>query len=157
MGCGTGLDTMELLARGWQVTAIDKDAAVLNKLSKQASKKHPERLELINSCFENVQLPVANLINASFALPFCSPEKFSAVWKHIQESLPKGGRFAGHFFGIRDSWTENGSICCFNKEDVSSFFDGFKMEAFEETEKAGKTIIGTDKKWHVFHIVAQKL
>jgi SAM-dependent methyltransferase len=157
LGCGTGLDTIELLSKGWFVTAIDKNEAILNKLAAEVGNKYPEHLVLIGSSFENVQLPVANLINASFALPFCRPEKFSLVWDHIKESLPKGGRFAGHFFGLRDSWAGNEGISCFKKEEINSFFDGFKMEAFEEIEKTGKTITGTGKNWHVFHLVAKKL
>jgi SAM-dependent methyltransferase len=157
LGCGTGLDTMELLSKGWQVTAVDKDKDILNKLATHIGKKYPNHLDLINSSFENVQLRVANFINASFALPFCHPKEFTKFWKLIVEALPTGGRFAGHFFGLKDSWAGNEDISCFEKEEISSFFDRFKMEVFEETEKTGKTITGTDKNWHVFHIVAQKL
>ena len=43
-----------------------------------------------------------------------------------------------------------------SKNDIEFLFSDFKVEAFKEVNKVGKTISGKEKHWHVFHVVARK-
>lgn len=56
------------------------------------------RLETQAAGFEDAVLPVADLVNASWALPFCRPASFPAVWARIAGSLVPDGRFCGQLF-----------------------------------------------------------
>lgn len=156
LGCGNGIDTIELLRRGWKVTAVDHQAEAIKQLKHSAFPFFDFQLKLIHGSFEFINLPSADLINASFSLPFCHPHYFEDLWERVVSSIRPGGRFAGHFFGINDSWATNQEMTFLHEKQVHHLFDSFSIEWIEESEKDGKTISGKAKHWHVFHVVAKK-
>ena len=156
LGCGTGIDTMELLHKHWKVTAIDNQIGALNQLQQHAYPFFDRDLKLIHGSFEFIALPAVNFINASFSLPFCHPDNFEDLWRNIENAITSGGRFAGHFFGKNDSWATNAEMTFLNEKQIYYLFDSFSIEWMEESERDGKTIGGKEKHWHVFHVVAKK-
>jgi tellurite methyltransferase len=157
LGCGDGRDTVELLERGWQVLAIDGNEEAIAKLYDRKD-IDSTWLETQVMRFENLTLPNSiDLINSSFALPFCRPDDFPTLWHKIIASLRSGGRFCGQLFGDRDTWaTTYPNMPHYPKEKVEDLFQSFKVEYFEEEEHHGETAIGEQKYWHIFHIVASK-
>ncbi len=149
LGIGGGRDAFALLARGWHVVGIDSEPAVL------ALPRHP-RLTLRRQAFETAELPRADLVNASFSLPFCRPDAFPAFWQRIGAALPAGGRFAGQFFGPRDGWAGNPGILHLPEAEVRALLAPFEIERFDEEEDDAETPRGAMKHWHIFHIVARK-
>jgi len=155
LGCGTGRDTVPILEQGWHVLAIDKEAEAIAKLKSKFYSN--EQLIVQVSTFEELKLtPPIDLINASFCLPFCTAEAFPRVWDHLFESLSRGGRFCGHLFGDRDSWQDGGLIHCQTRSQVETLLQPYEIELLEEEEHPGKTPLGEDRYWHIFHIVAKK-
>ena len=157
LGCGDGRDTVELLRQGWRVLAIDgdKEAIALLRLRSGVNRAF---LETRVQRFESLTLPpLVDLINASFCLQFCPPEQFPTLWGEIVASLRSGGRFCGQLFGDRDSWTTYANIYGYTREYVEGLLQPFESEYFEEEEHPGKTPLGEEKHWHLFHIVARKL
>jgi trans-aconitate methyltransferase len=156
LGCGEGRDTVELLRRGWQVLGIDGEAEAIARLLHR-SDIDTIRLQTSVSRFEALTLPTAvDLINASFSIPFCSPEHFPALWQTIVTSLQVGGRFCGQLFGDRDSWAVNPAITHHSREQVETLLRSFEVEFFTEEDHPGETALGEAKHWHLFHIVARK-
>lgn len=155
LGFGNGIDSMALLANGWRLTAIDKEPTAGVHLKQSVSPDDATRLNIINKPFEEVKLQPAMLINATFSLPFCSPQHFPLLWKNILIALQPGGRFAGHFFGPEDSWYTREDMTFHTPALLQELFTGFSIEQLEETKREGKTISGAVKHWHVYHIVAQ--
>lgn len=156
LGFGSGIDTLVLLERGWQVVAIDIDKSSLMMFEQTVPAPIRSKLTLVEKSFSNIELPKALLINASFSLPFCQPEYFETTWNKVANSLLPGGRFAGHFFGPQDSWATNSSMTFHTHQHLINLFDDFTIESLEETKKAGKTLNGDEKQWHVFHAVIRK-
>ncbi|QTE22716.1 class I SAM-dependent methyltransferase [Polaribacter cellanae] len=157
LGCGNGIDTFALLEEGFNVLAIDKDSNASLLLQKHISSKHLVVFSFQNSSFESLdELPSADLVNASFSLPFCHPNKFEKLWSNITSCINPEGFFCGHFFGPKDSWSSNSDMTFHNMEAVKKLFEEFELLYFEETAKNGKTLSGKEKFWHVFHIVAKK-
>lgn len=155
LGFGNGIDSIALLSNGWQLTAIDKEQAAIEKLKQLVGDEAAKRIDIRHQPFEEAILPPVLLINATFSLPFCPPKHFSMLWKNILTALQHGGRFAGHFFGMEDSWSAREDMTFHSLNGLQELFTGFSIEQMEETKREGKTIGGAIKHWHVFHVVAQ--
>jgi tellurite methyltransferase len=159
LGCGAGGDTAELLRRGWSVMAIDAEPEAIMRLRRRddLGPGGLARLETQVAPFEDAVLPAADLVNASWALPFCLPASFPTVWTRIAGSLVPDGRFCGQLFGDRDGWRDQPDLTFLSRVEVESLLEGFEAEQFDEVEEDGTTALGEPKHWHVFHVVARKL
>lgn len=156
LGCGDGRDTVPMLNQNWQVLAIDREREAINRLLSRTDCEKQLLTTKIAS-FEDLQLPSdIDLINASFCLPFCSSHAFPQLWQKITASLKVDGRFAGHFFGDRDSWCARAYMNCLTKQQVKNLFTNYEIELWEEEEHFGKTPLEEDRYWHIFHVVARK-
>ncbi|MEM9923394.1 MAG: class I SAM-dependent methyltransferase [Cyanobacteria bacterium P01_D01_bin.50] len=156
LGCGEGRDTVELLRRGWQVIAIDAEKEAISQLLKRPH-INTNLLETHIAQFENIPtLESANLVNASFSLPFCAPESFPDLWNKIYSCLLPGSRFCGHLFGSRDSWANDSTMNHHTRSELEALLRFFEVEFLREEEHLGKTALGKEKYWHIFHIVARK-
>jgi membrane dipeptidase len=154
LGCGTGRDTSALLDAGWDVLAIDSQQEGIDRL--RASLGDGDgRLQTQVARFHEATWPTCDLVNASFSLPFCAPERFPEVWDRIVDSIRPGGRFCGQIFGDRDAWAGTG-INVHTRDEVLELLRLFDIERFEELDEDGSTITGKRKHWHLFHIVARK-
>lgn len=157
LGCGSGRDTLELLRQGWHVLAIDQSAEGIERLQNSVDAEHKTRLQTQVTSFEALQnLPQCNFINASNSLPFCTPAHFDTLWNMILFAIKPGGRFAGTFFGERDSWAQDQNKTFHTRSQVEMLLEAFKIEYFHENDSDGKTALGDTKHWHVFEIVALK-
>lgn len=161
LGCGSGRDTLELLRRGWRVLAIDRESEGVERLWKSASRHRrtglQTGLQTRVASFEGLRdLPACNLVNASFSLPFCAPTHFTGLWEVIVRAVQPGGRFAGTFFGERDSWAQEPGLTFHTRSEVEALLEPFEVEHLHEEEGVGETALGDTKHWHVFEVVALK-
>jgi len=155
LGCGDGTETALLLERGWDVLAIDGEPTSVEHLLAKVPKEKQEHLQTQVAKFKEVSLSSADLIHASFSLPFCAPEHFDVFWEKIVNAIRPGGRFAGQFFGIRDSWANEPDMTFHTEEQVRSLFEKFEIESFHEMDEDGNSA-GGPKHWHVFTVIARK-
>jgi SAM-dependent methyltransferase len=159
LGCGDGRDTVEMLRRGWRVHAIDSEADGIARLEARVPAEARGRLTTAVAKFEEARWPRCELVNASFSIPHCSPSDFPGLWERIVESIKPGGRFAGQFFGVNDSWAKkpDGVTRTYHtRAEVDALLAPFAVEMLDEVEKDGKNAFGEPKYWHVFHVVARK-
>lgn len=139
LGCGSGRDTFELLRRGWRVLAIDaeREAIELAHTALDLS-----RLETQLARFEDAAWPDTDLVNASFALPFCGPEHFRALWERVVASLRPGARFCGQLFGDRDEWASAHAEMTFHtRGEVERLLSDLDVEGLDEVEEDGPTAL----------------
>jgi tellurite methyltransferase len=155
LGCGAGRDTLELLRRGWSVMAIDAEAEAIARLRARTD-AHADRLTTLVAPFDVAEWPVADLVNSSYALPFCPPDLFAGVWERIVAAVPSGGRFCGQLFGVRDEWAPADDMNFHTRADVETLLAPFEAEQLDEVELDGQTALGDRKHWHLFHVVARK-
>jgi len=156
LGCGNGRDVVEMLRRGWRVLAIDAEQSAIDGLLARPDLPPDPRLETLVSRFEDADWPAADLVNSSFALPFCPPDRFPELWRRIIASLRPGGRFSGQLFGDRDSWVGRQGITFLSRTQLDAILDRLTIEHLEEEEDDGTTPRGTPKHWHIWHIVVRK-
>jgi len=156
LGCGDGRDIVAILHRGWHVVAVDAEPEALKQLTARGL-PDSDRITPIVARMEEVPLPLGvQLVNSSFAMPLCEPERFHDLWMRIAEALPADGRFSGQWYGKRDSWFGRPGMTFLDRDEALGLLDGFELEMFEEEESDGVTPRGNAKHWHIFHIVARK-
>jgi SAM-dependent methyltransferase len=151
LGCGSGIDTLAMLDRGWEVLAIDAEAEAIERLRQRAGDR--PALETQRSPMEDVALPAADLVWASYSLFFCDPARFPDVWTRIRTAVRPRGRFAGELLGERDTWASRDDGTSMTRTEAEALFDGWAVERFEEEENDGEACSGP-KHWHLFHAIA---
>tara|TARA_Y100001951_G_scaffold3235_1_gene2197 strand:- start:609 stop:1181 length:573 start_codon:yes stop_codon:yes gene_type:complete len=156
LGCGAGRDSLALLRAGWEVVAIDQSADALEVLRVQAGPSLSSKLTTRCQPFEDeTSLQIADLVNASFALPFCKPQAFNDLWARITQCLRQDGLFAGHFFGPHDSWAAK-DYTIHSREQLLRQFESWTLLELNEFEFDGKTAVGHSKHWHLFEVIARR-
>jgi len=155
LGCGEGRDTVELLRRGWRVLAIDSERRGLDLLRARPDQPNAALLETRCERMEDAIWPEADIVSSSFALPFCPPGRFPALWQRIHDSLRFGGRFAGQLFGPNDGWADRG-LAIVTRAALDALLADYDVEMLEEIDRDGETAPGKPKHWHIFHIVARR-
>ena len=156
LGCGAGRDSRFLIKNGWKVIAIDKEDT--EKIIRSSLKEEEQNyLKFIKQDFEdNIILQPCNLLVANASLSFCHKKYFNELWKKVVNSITKDGYFVGNFFGVNDTWANRPNMTFFIKEEVIELFSSFEIINFKEIEKNGKTVLGVEKHWHVFNVIAKK-
>ncbi len=154
LGCGTGIETVEILRRGWRVFAVDAEQVGIDRLLLRASPPERERLQAQVTSIEDAELPTADLVWAGYSIFFIPPQRFATTWGSIRASVRPGGRFAGQVLGESDSWAAGGEVNAHGRADAEALFDGWTLERFDEEENDGDACSGP-KHWHLFHVVAR--
>jgi tellurite methyltransferase len=157
LGCGTGIETAELLRRGWQVVAIDGQADAIAGLRARVDLEYRDRLDARVVTFEAADLPAADLIWAGRSLPFCPPHHFEGVWTKILGALRPGARFVGDLFGPRHFWAgrENSEMTFHSAAQVKNLCKPLELEYFMEEEGKRSTVTQGVQHWHAFAIMAR--
>jgi SAM-dependent methyltransferase len=154
LGCGSGIETLAMLERGWSVFATDREEEAIRRTRARVPDRLRPRLETLVSPMEEVTFPPADLVSASFSLFFCDPARFGDVWSRLTSAIRPGGQFAGHLLGERDTWARQlDEISSFTIDEARALFDGFELERFDEEEHEGDP---GPKWWHFFQIVARR-
>ena len=151
MGCGAGNDTVFLLEKGFEVTAIDSEPQVKEVLSRRA--ENQQNLNVVIDDFSKVKLLKADLINANYSLFFVKKD-FNEMLKNVLKSINKNGYFVGNFLGKEDDW--NKSKTTLDKDELLNYFSKFKIVYYSEEKYYKDTLTKKNKFWHVYNIIAQK-
>ena len=155
LGFGAGTDTLELLRRGWFVLAIDGEREAAEFLAPRVPTRQRPFLTSLIAPMEGLELPPADLIYASYSLPFCSPGKFPDLWRSIRRALRPGGHFAGQLFGDKDEWYAQRPMTFYSLREVRSLIRGYEVELLRETVEEGQSFEGP-KYWHFYDLILEK-
>ena len=154
LGFGAGTDSLELLRRGWRVLAVDGQRAAAGFLARRVPRRLRPRLTILIAPMERLHLPPADLVYASFSLPFCDPDHFPELWESIRGAVRPGGHFAGQLFGDRDEWRGQRPFSFHTRRQVARIVEGWKVELLRETDEEGQSFEGP-KRWHFFDLILE--
>lgn len=147
LGFGAGAGLGWWVDRGWEVLAIDVD----DHMCDYARAVYGSRIQVIQSGYVEVDWEDIDVISAVFALFFAGETEFWATWSRIRENVSTGAVFGGQLIGPEDDWaSDHVSV---TREEVDEMCLGLNVLYLEEVRKRGKTVFGTEKEWHVFHLV----
>ncbi len=156
IAAGEGRDSLALLGQGWRVVATDNHPEAFPLLWSRVPDPSRPRLTTVEADFAEMHVPDCDLVNASFALPFCKPEHFPGLWSRIVAAIRPGGRFAGQFFGDRDTWASLPGRTHHSREQVLKLLEDFEIEMMNEEERDDPPELRNPKHWQMFHVVAKK-
>lgn len=157
LGCGAGVETTAMLAAGWQVTAVDpapRTAAVaVPEALRPGLDLRPTRLQ------DALPLPAADLVHASYSVPFVPPADFDRVWAGIRAAVRPRGWLAVTVFGERDDWARDPALATTitfrDRAALDAMFAGLDVVELDEQDQPGESFCGP-KHWHVFEVIARR-
>lgn len=157
IGCGAGIETFDLLRRGWNVIAIDREPSAISAVIELAKEQPDKKLRTICSSFEELHsIPSAEFIYSYHSLPFCKADHLDRLWNLIQQAVKPNGIFAGSFFGMNDEWVKSGHTSGVSKKTLDCYLSAFDILHFEEVDKIGNTALNGPKHWHFIEVIARK-
>jgi len=154
LGCGAGNEALALLERGWKVHAIDSEPRAVELLESRVGDDDLPRLTTRIGAFDEIDLPMADLVFASLSLPFAGDKHDSSVRRALAAVRP-GGWFVGVLFGHNDTWASNPAVSSVDRGDIVTIFSGFDPVEIKEEEFDGPSSIGK-KHWHWYVVSARR-
>ncbi len=154
LGCGEGVEVAALLDAGWTVHAVDGEAAALARLTDRVRDGAP--LHVQHAGFADPPtVPAADLVHSSYALPYCPPPAFGALWARVRGALRPGAVLACQLFGPRDGSFGDPEMTFHAEHEVRDLLAGLEVVHWTEEDADGSSFTGP-KHWHVFHVVARR-
>ena len=154
LGFGSAAVPLYFLDRGWLVTAIDRDPAVVENLERDLRFRFRRRLTTICMDFRKIDFQRASLVHAGYSLQYVQPDEFHALWGRLAEALHPGGIFAGHFFGTDDQFARHDGFTVLAEDEIHELLSGWRIAYWDEYNGAGQR---TPSRWWHFHtVVAQR-
>jgi hypothetical protein len=154
IGYGDGTETLELLARGWQVTAIDPTPEAAAGLLGKVPAGLAPGLSVVTSPAQDAELPAFDLLYAGYALSFIPPEAFAGFWQRVRASLRSGGWLIFNVFGVKDTWAGDPLLTFLDRSQAESLVADLEVVAFDEQDEDGNSFVGP-KHWHLFDVVVR--
>lgn len=157
VGCGAGNDTLELLARGWSVTAQDANAEALALVESRAGLG--AALTLRHAPFWDLPAQTYDLVYASLSLPFCPPGRFGETFLDVLECVGRGGSFAASLFGVRDGWArhpETTDMTFLTLDRLGGLLSGFAVPVLREEEGPRRLALGGEHHTHLLTVIARR-
>ncbi|GBF05113.1 tellurite resistance protein TehB [Deinococcus aerius] len=155
LGSGAGNDSLELLRRGWLVTALDRNAEAPDGLRAQAGDL-AGRLTTVQGSFQAAPRRRYRLVYASLSLPFCPPENFGRTLRGVVARVGVGGWFAATLFDVRDGWAERADMTFVTPQDLGARLEGLSVEVLREEESTVRLALGGEHHSHLLTVIARR-
>ena len=155
LGCGIGKEAEDLLNRGFEVYAIDKEATGIGYLTARLGET--PRLHTSVKAFEEfTEFPKSDFVYSFHSLPFAPKDCFQSILKKVVASIQPKGFFVGSFFGPEDDWVKWDHVAGINEVELRQFFSDFEILELTKTEERRPSANGPEKFWQFFEMIAQK-
>jgi hypothetical protein len=156
IGAGYLNETIYLLEKGYNVTALDR-----NPLPGVLVPKVTSNLTYLKQDFHTYPYPPYhyNLIISLFSLSFTEPAVFGKFFTRVIDATARHGVFVGNIFSKNDDWNNHSlpGITFLTKKEVEKFFSPeFEMIECRDREWDGPQYDGVIKHWHTVDFIAKR-
>lgn len=139
LGSGAGVQSQRMLDAGWNVLAVDPQAAAIRMLNERVGADQRSRLTTVQSSFESATLPgSADLIWAGRSLPHVSADALPQVLQKSADALRPGGYFVADFFGPQHAFAGRRDINVLSEAEVRAMLPQ-SLEIINITSNGGVT------------------
>lgn len=155
LGCGAGIEVIDLVSRGFEVHAVDQEASFLEFISARVDKNpllhtHASLIETWTG-WQSV-----DFLFAYDSLPFCKIGALSSVLEKVISSVKPDGILAVSLLGMEDEWVADGRANGISSKKIRTLLSEFSILHFEEIKKNGSTVFEGQKKWHLIELIARR-
>lgn len=158
LGAGAGRDARELLRAGWRVLAVDAEPVGLRTIEERTPENLRPRLMTLVADLGTVDIPQADLVNASLSIPFLRSDAFWSTWRRMREAVRVGGRISAMVFGNRDEGMGGADTTYVEPSEFrASLGPGFDVEHWVDREEDTTLALGQPHHAHRVEIVARRL
>ena len=147
LDCRDRLDSLALLRQGWTVLAITATPAAKRRLVGEVPQRQSARLTVEVCDFDELALPVADLVYSGAALSSRPQPAFGRLWGRIVPALRPGGWLVGQFVGDRDVRAGGTGLTVLTRKQIVTLLNGFRIECLRERETAAE---------HAFDVLARR-
>lgn len=154
IGCGVGIETADLVQRGFTVYAIEKEPDLIQETKNLIGNSSKVEF-LIRPLEEIIDLPRASFVYAYHTLHFCDSFHFNRLWKTVTESVLPSGVFAGSFFGMHDDWVKAGKATGITVDQIRTYLAGFEILHLNEIDQTDSSR-GNEERWNFVDVIARK-
>ena len=155
LGCGAGVETMELIRRGWHVHAVDSSSRGIELLEGMLPSGARPQFTPHVANFETFDFPDCDLVWAGYSWPYCTRGGWQPLWQRMTAATRPGGRIAGDCFGEKHAWAGEPEIHTVKEQDLRLTLAGLILEAFDIEDGVRPTGDGITR-WHAFGIAVRK-
>ncbi|HHF7368491.1 TPA: class I SAM-dependent methyltransferase [Legionella bozemanae] len=156
LGCGTGRDTVFLVDKGFNVTALDAEREAI-EITRERTRHKANQITFIESQLEKMQLPEQyHLISSNLTLSFVLSKYFHGTWSEIVQHITFDGRFSGQFFGDQHEWANPVQSYFSYSQMLDLFRLMFEIEFLEVSLSQEETTTDGTRLWHQYDIIACK-
>jgi tellurite methyltransferase len=150
LGCGAGVDSEYLVESGFDVTAVDGDAAAASYVSSRCN----GAIHFVHSPLESFDFGAYDLVASLFTLSFLPRVNFELVVSRSARSLSDGGIMTLNAFGPRDGWASSSGMTFLTADELAAMVGELEILELSEEENDGQTANGEAKHWHVHNLIA---
>ncbi|MFD0327695.1 hypothetical protein ACFQZC_04350 [Streptacidiphilus monticola] len=112
----------------------------------------------MRGALQDVELPAAELVHASYSLPFLPPADFGPVWQRVRGSLAPGGLLAVTLFGAGDTRHDRTDLTLLGRRQARELFLGLEVLAFDDRAAEGtRAGGGSEGPGRVFEVIARRM
>ncbi len=154
LGCGAGVDAEYLARQGFQVTAVDREAASIAMVKERC---HDLQIKTFRRSFEELHLQPSHFdaVVSILALPFTEESRFIRVLSDVRAAVKPGGYAALAVFGMEDDWVKSGRVNGLESSQLR--WDGWEtVELHHVSEDAAPAAGGPAKHWDILETLLRK-
>lgn len=156
LGCGVGIEVLDLLQRGFTVHAVDQEAQAIELVKVKAS-QFSERLYTDTVSFEKMKKwPKVDFFYSFHALPFCDRSAFEDTVQRSIEAVVPGGIYVVSFFGPEDEWVISEKVRGMSGDKLKEKLQNYDILRFVDDKQIGKTVLNEKKMWHNVQAIARR-
>lgn len=148
-GAGHGSGSEFLIKQEFEVTALEPDPELYAKLVERG-------IPAIRGQFADAPLADFDAVLTVFSFFFVPRTSWDNSWNRLGDALKPGGIWGGQLLGLRDEWGGTEPVTTCSREEIEQMLAGWQILDWEEVERAGRTAWGSEKMWHIHHIIARK-
>lgn len=118
LGCGAGNEEINLIKKGWNITAIDTNKRS-NEIIRERIKELPGNFNFQHGDFSSIQMSGKyDLIMSLFALPFGNKIELGSLFKRFNEYTKTGSVLVANFFGKNHSFVKKSLAYSLTEEEL---------------------------------------